>query len=242
MRLDKFLAEHGLGTRSEIKDLLAKGLVTVNNQIIKSAKYQLKDTELMAVSYNGELLSKYQHHVFILHKPQGVLSATTDDSCPCAIDYLPVNLQTRSYNCIGRLDKYSEGLLLLTNDGELLHRLTQPKWQVNKQYYVEFNPALADGEGEIIAKQFKTGLALDDFVCQPALFEMLSASSAKVTVSEGKFHQVRRMLDHFKHEVTTLVRIQEGPISLENLPAGTLRELTDEEYKSLYAEVNLTRE
>lgn len=241
MRLDKFLAEKGLGTRTEIKALLNKGLITVAGEVVKLAKYQLTDLELAKVAYQGELLTAHTSRVFAFYKPIGVLSASNDAKMPCALDYLPKNLQTRKYSCVGRLDKYSEGLLLISNDGELIHRLTQPKWQIKKLYYIEFTPDLAPLEADIIAAQFLNGLKIADLNCKPAIFTALSPNSAKVTVSEGKFHQVRRMLAHFKHEVTKLIRLQEGAICLDNLQPGELRELTEIEYLDLYNELGLKR-
>lgn len=241
MRLDKFLAERGLGTRSEIKALLSKGLVTVNGKVVKEAKYQLADFELEQVVYQATNLSPYSKQVFMLYKPVGVLSAAKDDKSPCALDYLPSNLQTRKYSCVGRLDKYSEGLLLLTNDGELIHRLTQPKWQIKKTYKVTFSPELKAGEAELITSQFANGLEMKDLICKPATFQALSANTALVTVSEGKFHQVRRMMAHFAHEVTSLIRLCEGPIELGNLQTGEIRPLNAAEYAKLYAEVALER-
>lgn len=241
MRLDKFLAEQGLGTRTEIKNLLSKGLVSVNGEIIKLAKYQLAEDEREKVSYQGEILSAYKSRVFVLYKPLGVLSASNDVQVPCALDFLPKNLQTRKYSCIGRLDKYSEGLLLLSNDGELIHRLTQPKWEIKKLYRIEFTPELTSGEAELISDQFTAGLQIADLDCKPAVFQALDNHTADVTVCEGKFHQVRRMLAHFKHDVTRLIRLQEGCIALGDLKSGDLRELTSSEYLNLYAEVKLER-
>lgn len=241
MRLDKFLAEKGLGTRTEIKNLLSKGVVSVNGKIIKLAKYQLAEDEREKVSYQGELLSAYKSRVFVLNKPLGVLSSSNDIHVACALDFLPKNLQTRKYSCIGRLDKYSEGLLLLSNDGELIHRLTKPKWEIKKLYRVEFTPELKMGEAELISMQFASGLRISNLDCKPAVFKAIDAHTAEVTVSEGKFHQVRRMLVHFGHEVTRLIRLQEGCIELGEMKSGDLRELSSAEYLSLYAEVKLER-
>lgn len=239
MRIDKFLAANGCGTRKMVKQLLDKGEITVNGVVVTSPKYQLLEEDLPKVACKGQALKGKLHTIFALYKPVGVLSAAKDKSLPCALDYLPKEYKSRDFSCVGRLDKHSEGLLLLSNDGQLIHRLTQPKWQIEKEYYVHFTPSITTEQAVEVAEAFAQGIDLQEFVCLPALFTYVTPNEAKVCIKEGKFHQVRRMFQHCGMEVTRLIRIREGHFSLGTLTSGDIRELSLEECAVIYQEVDL---
>lgn len=239
MRIDKFLAANGCGTRKDVKALIDKGLVTVAGNVIKSAKYQLQESDFSQVCCNGEKLNGKLHTLFLLYKPVGILSASQDKNAPCATDFLPESYKSRGFSCVGRLDKHSEGLLLLSNDGQLIHRLTQPKWHIKKTYAVEFTPAVSTATALDMQAAFAEGLDLKDFVCLPAQLTFNDDTRATVCIQEGKFHQVRRMFKHFDLEVTRLIRIKEACLELGNMESGDIRELTLEEINAIYQEVAL---
>lgn len=241
MRLDKVLADRGLGTRSEIKKILRQGQVTLHGQAVLKADLQINTDDLPYICYRGEKIDFYAKTVFLLNKPAGVLSMPEAEGVPCALDYLPPAYRSRKFSCVGRLDKYSEGLLLITNDGELIHRLTQPKWKIRKLYYVDFEPEMSSTAAQLVQAAFARGINLGDFVTLAAEFHPLNSTSAEITVQEGKFHQVRRMLSACGYTVKRLLRLKEGPLALQDMAVGAVRQLNEAEIASLYAEVQLTR-
>lgn len=226
-RLDKTLANAGAGTRSAVKALLKAGRVQVNGLVEKDGSRHIdpaKDT----LALDGEPIGRPARQVWMLNKPAGCVTATEDPG-PTVMDYLPPSLRA-SLRPVGRLDKDTEGLLLFTDDGDLLHRLISPKKQVPKVYF-------ARHEGDTTADDvaaFAAGLVLKDgTVCLSAKLEPLGHGESLVTVCEGKYHQVRRMLASRGHFVTYLERRSEGPLSLGDLPRGQARALTENEIQAL---------
>lgn len=226
-RLDKTLANAGAGTRSAVKALLKAGRVQVNGLVEKDGSRHIdpaKDT----LALDGEPISKPARQVWMLNKPAGCVTATEDPG-PTVMGYLPPALRT-SLRPVGRLDKDTEGLLLFTDDGDLLHRLISPKKQVPKVYFARHE---GDATEDDVAA-FAAGLVLKDgTVCLSAKLEPLGHGESLVTVCEGKYHQVRRMLASRGHFVTYLERRSEGPLSLGDLPRGQARALTESEIQAL---------
>lgn len=229
-RLDKILSNLGYGTRKEIKQVVRKGFVEVNGEIVKDSGMQV-DPEEDKISINGEEIYYRKYIYLMMNKPAGIVSATFDNKDETVIDLLEIDHQVFNPFPVGRLDKDTVGLLFLTNDGELNHRLISPKWKVDKVYYAKINARVTDKD----VKRFKEGITLDDgYVCKEAILEILSTSDeeseVKITIQEGKFHQVKRMFEAVNKKVTYLKRIEFGTIKLdEDLEEGEYRELTEEE-------------
>ena len=233
IRLDKFLCE-ALGiTRAEAKKLIAKQTVTVDSVRAKSGDVKL-DGEKSRVALNGKTLTREKFVYIMLNKPAGYLSATEDGRGPTVLDLLPAELRRQNLFPVGRLDKDTEGLLLLTNDGDLAHHLLSPRHHVDKVYYTRVAGRLTEAD----CQTFASGMTLDDgLVCQPAGLKILRAgqeSEAHVTLREGKFHQVKRMLAFLGKPVLYLERIQMGNLTLDPaLARGEFRLLTESEEKML---------
>lgn len=236
MRLDKLLSHSGFGTRKEVKNLLKKKVVTVNGAFQKDGKFQI-NTETDLIKVLGETVQYQEFIYFMLHKPQGVVSATTDNLHETVIDLLEPQDQVQEPFPVGRLDIDTEGLLLLTNDGALAHELLSPKKHVNKVYRAEIQGIVT--EKDVVA--FFNGVTLDDgYQCKSAelviqdIDEAGGTSAIEVTIQEGKFHQVKRMFESVDKEVTYLKRLSMGPLYLdEELPLGEYRVLTEGELDSL---------
>ena len=226
-RLDKTLANAGAGTRSAVKALLKAGRVQVNGLVEKDGSRHI-DPAKDALALDGEPIGRPARQVWMLNKPAGCVTATEDPG-PTVMDYLPPSLRA-SLRPVGRLDKDTEGLLLFTDDGDLLHRLISPKKQVPKVYFARHE---GDATEDDVAA-FAAGLVLKDgTVCLSAKLEPLGHGESLVTVCEGKYHQVRRMLASRGHFVTYLERRSEGPLSLGDLPRGQARALTENEIQAL---------
>lgn len=228
-RLDKFLCDSGAGTRSQVKQLLKAGRVTVDGKTEKDPGRKI-DPAANAVQLDGSAMGGYARRVVMMNKPMGYVTATEDAKEKTVMELLPEQMRYWDLKPIGRLDKQTEGLLLLTNDGELLHRLISPKKEVPKVYY-----ARHEGQGiEEDVAAFAAGLTLrDGTVCLPAKLEPLGPGESRITVCEGKYHQVRRMMASRGMTVTYLERIREGTLTLEGLPRGQTRVLTEQELASL---------
>ncbi len=231
-RLDKFLCDSGAGTRSQVKQMLKAGRVTVDGKPEKDGSRKI-DPGTQTVTLDGETLGGKRRVVGMLNKPAGYISATEDDSDPTVMELLPESMKHLDLKPVGRLDKATEGLLLFTNDGDLLHRLISPKKEVPKVYYARHVGQAAREDVEA----FAAGLTLrDGSVCRPAMLEPLGAGESLITVCEGKYHQVRRMMASRGLTVTYLERWQEGPLTLGDLPRGNFRELTEGEIRLLSGE------
>lgn len=236
LRIDKLLANMGYGTRKEVKKLLKAGVVKVDGMMVKDAKTHV-DPKKQIVTVWGEEVEYKPFIYLMMNKPKGVISATEDAVEETVVDLLEEEDRIFDPFPVGRLDKDTEGLLLLTNDGQLAHQLLSPKKHVPKKY-----EAIIDGEvTEEDVAAFRRGVVLDDgYETKPAELVIIRSglrSDVQVTITEGKFHQIKRMFQAVGKRVIYLKRIQMGPIPLdETLEPGEYRELTDEEIALLKGE------
>ena len=233
MRLEKFLAEVGLGSRKEVKQLIKKGKISVNQKIEKSDKKQI-DPEKDQVDYQGEILHYQEFYYYLLHKPAGVVSATEDKHDQTVMDLFSQSDYRNDLFPVGRLDKDTEGLLLITNDGKLAHDLLSPKKHVEKEYFAEVQGVMTAEDQQ----RFVDGFLLDGERTLPAelLIDEVTENKSKVRIilHEGKFHQVKRMVKACGKEVTYLKRIRMGKLLLpKELVKGAYRSLTEDELKGL---------
>jgi len=228
-RLDKYLSDAGLASRRELKDLLKAGTVTVNGKPVTDGASKL-DPALDQVCFRGEPVEAPRRVVLLLHKSAGYVTSTEDPRDRTVMELIPAAYLRQKVVPVGRLDKETEGLLLLTNDGELAHRLISPKHGVEKRYYARH---AGTASPEDVAA-FAEGLSLKDgTLCRPAVLRPLGPGESEITVTEGKYHQVRRMMASRGLPVEYLRREQEGSLRLDGLPLGAVRELTEEEIKAL---------
>lgn len=236
MRLDKFLADVGLGSRKEVKALIKKGHIKVNDQTVKSDKFQV-DEWTDQVTYEGERFIYQKDFYYILNKPAGVISATQDNYEQTVLDLFDDTAYREDLFPVGRLDKDTEGLLVVTNDGGLAHRLLSPKKHVEKEYFAKVNGIMTEAD----VQAFSQGLTIDgDEKTRPAQLSIVSVdpddktSVIRLILHEGKFHQVKRMVKAVGKEVTYLKRIRMGNFLLpEDLALGEYRQMTVEEVKQL---------
>ena len=229
IRLDKFLCDSGVGTRSQVKPILKAGRVKVDGQVVTDGSRKI-DPEKQEILFDGETLGYKEKVVLMLHKPAGYITATVDKDGPTVMELLPKEYAHLELNPVGRLDKATEGLLLFTNDGELLHKLISPKKGVQKVYYARHEGTATDED----VQAFADGLVLGDGTkCLPATLKPLGSGESMVTVCEGKYHQVRRMMASRGMPVTYLRREQEDFLTLEGLPLGKTRELSPKEVEKL---------
>lgn len=230
-RLDKVLAGTGRWSRREVKLLVRQGLVRLNGAAAGSAEEKC-DPETAVITVNGETVVLRRFTYVLLHKPGGVLTATEDRRQETVMELLPQELRRVGLAPVGRLDKDTEGLLLLTNDGELTHRLLSPKYHVDKRYFARVDGHLTAAHAEAFAKGMTLG---DGLKCLPARLEILPDNGCIVTVREGKFHQVKRMLAACGAPVVYLKRLSMGPLVLgDELGRGEHRMLREEEVAALY--------
>lgn len=230
-RLDKLLAGTGKWSRREVKALVRQGLVRVDGRLAASAEDKL-DPAAAIITVAGETISLCRFTYVMLHKPAGVLTATEDRKQPTVLDLLPPELRRIGLAPVGRLDKDTEGLLLLTNDGELAHRLLSPKYHVEKRYFARVDGELSAADAEAFARGMTLG---DGLECLPAGLQVLPDRVCIVTLREGKFHQVKRMLAARGAPVLYLKRLSMGPLTLDDsLAAGAYRLLRAEEILALY--------
>ncbi len=234
LRLDKYLADMQVGTRSRIKEMVRKGRVMVDDVVVKSS--DLKVTPgVSRISVDGRVVGYAHMEYYMLNKPAGVVSATEDANCRTVLDCIERKMRKDLFP-VGRLDKDTEGLLLITNDGDLAHALLSPKKHVEKRYYVEIDGMLDDDMVKVLSE----GVDLGDFVTMPAkvsIFGILPGKMAVIiTIMEGKFHQVKRMFEAVGRTVTYLKRVSMGPLILdETLKTGEYRALTEAEIDMLKA-------
>ena len=228
-RLDKFLCDSGAGTRSQVKVILKSGRVAVDGKPEKDPGKKI-DPQTQKIALDGDVLGGMRRAVIMLNKPAGFVTATEDPVEKTVMELIPQELKHLDLKPVGRLDKATEGLLLFTNDGDLLHRLISPKKEVPKIYYAR-HEGEADAEDVAV---FSAGLILrDGTVCLPAKLQPLGPGESLVTVCEGKYHQVRRMMASRGMTVLYLERRQEGNLTLGDLPRGQIRELTAGELDAL---------
>lgn len=238
-RLDKVLSNLGYGTRKELKQIIKKKMVTVNGLLAKDSGMQV-NPEKDKIVINGEEIFYRKYIYLLMNKPQGVVSATFDNRDETVIDLLYAEDQAFQPFPVGRLDKDTVGLLILTNDGELNHKLISPKNHVDKVYFAKINALINEKD----IKAFKDGITLDDgYKCMSAKLEIINnfedSSEVKVTIQEGKFHQVKRMFIARNKRVEYLQRIKFGELELdESLEEGEYREITAEELAKLTSVFN----
>lgn len=227
-RLDKFLCDCGVGTRSQVKQILKSGRVTLDGISVKDGSLKIQDGA--AVCLDGETRTAQSRLVVMLNKPAGYVTATEDATEKTVMELLPPQYRNRGLKPVGRLDKATEGLLLFTDDGDLLHRLISPKKQVPKVYYARHEGTAGAADVEA----FTQGLTLrDGTVCLSAKLEPVGPGESLITVCEGKYHQVRRMMASRDMTVTYLERRQEGNLVLGDLPRGEVRQLDEKEIQNL---------
>ncbi len=228
-RLDKFLCDSGVGSRSQVKGILKAGRVTVDGQAERDGARKI-DPSTQTVCLDGQQLLGMQRLVVMLNKPAGFVTATEDRQEKTVMELLPQEWGRMGIKPVGRLDKATEGLLLFTNDGDLLHRLITPKKEIPKVYYACHESEATKEDVEAFAE----GLVLRDGTqCLPAVLQPLGAGESLITVCEGKYHQVRRMMAARGMTVTCLERRKEGALELGDLPRGCSRLLTEEEIQLL---------
>jgi len=229
MRLDKALSLAG-HTRSEAKKLISQGRVCVNGTPVRDPGLHVKPEEVLV---DGRGIAAEEEIYLMIHKPAGVVTATEDKRLPTVVSLLPENLQRRKIGPVGRLDRDVTGLVLLTTNGQLAHRLISPKWKAEKVYRATCEGALDEG----CVRAFAQGVELSDFTAQPAGMEILSCgetSVADVTLTEGKFHQVKRMFIAIGHPLVKLERLRIGCVTLDPaLAPGEFRRLNEDEVSGL---------
>ncbi|MCI8509233.1 MAG: rRNA pseudouridine synthase [Lachnospiraceae bacterium] len=237
IRLDKYLADAGIGTRSEIKSYIKKGVVSVNDITIKKPDIKI-DSETDTVQFQNRIVQASSYEYYILNKPAGYVSATKDNTAPTVLSL--IKSSRKDLFPVGRLDKDTEGLLLITNDGTLSHRLLSPKRHVDKTYYAIIEGIISNED----ISAFENGLIIGDEdlnIAMPAKLSVLKTehfpkelSYIEVTIHEGKFHQIKRMFKAVNKKVIYLQRISFGTLVLpKDLASGSYRELTDTELASL---------
>lgn len=233
-RLDKILANMGYGTRKEVKKLVKSNLVEVNGEKVKDPSINV-DPKKDKILVENEIVDYRKFIYIMMNKPEGVVSATVDNYDETVIDLLEEEYKVFNPFPVGRLDKDTVGLLLITNDGELNHKLISPKWNVDKVYYAEINKEVDDRDIEA----FKNGIVISEgYKCRPGKLEIIKSdengAEVYVTIQEGKFHQVKRMFEALDKEVVYLKRVKFGNINLdETLKEGEYRELTEDELENI---------
>ena len=239
MRLDKYLVACAVGSRTEVKNFLKAGRVTVNGKKEKSAKLQINE-EIDEICFDGQKLDYEEFVYYMMNKPQGVISATEDSEHKTVLDLLDDLARSKEVFPVGRLDIDTHGLLLLTNDGQLAHALLSPKRHVDKIYLARVDGIMTQEDVETFAQ----GIPLKDFTCKPAKLELVSLdreknqSLVRVTIAEGKFHQIKRMVAYCGKEVVDLQRLTMGTLTLdEDLKRGEWRRLSKEELEALLESV-----
>ncbi len=230
-RLDKILVSQGVGSRREVQKLIKKKSVTVDGDLILRPEFKL-DPEESEIAVNGQALSFKKHIYIMLNKPAGVVSATKDNSQKTVLDILPENLKRKGLAPVGRLDKDTEGLMILSDDGDFAHKILSPKKHIYKRYFARLDGGL---NTEMI-ENFKNGIELSDGeICLPAKLEIADKNSAYVEICEGKFHQVKKMFLTQGLSVIYLERVKIGGLELDgNLHRGEARELTNYEKTAIF--------
>ena len=235
LRLDKYLCDMQIGSRAEVKGLVKKKRIKVNEETVTKPELKI-NTDNDIIKFDDEVINYQEYEYFLLNKPQGVISATNDKSDKTVIDLIK-DAKRKDLFPVGRLDKDTEGLLLITNDGELSHNLLSPKKHVDKTYFAKVKGHITDEE----VLKFKNGLVVDEtFTAKPARLHVLKFNDAdnttdiQITIHEGKFHQIKRMFEAVGSEVLYLKRLSMGTLLLDkNLIPGEYRKLSQEEINAL---------
>lgn len=234
-RLDKILSSQNVGSRKEIGILAKQGRICVNGTVVKKADGKV-DPETDTITVDGAPILFQRYVYYMMHKPGGVLSASRDPKGETVIDLLPPQLRRKNLFPAGRLDKDTEGLLILTDDGQFAHQMLSPKKQIYKEYYARLDHAIGQEDIEAFGK----GLVLSDFTCMPAQLKILEAGDTplvSVAICEGKFHQVKRMFQSRGCTVTYLKRVRIGGLLLDPaLKKGQARSLTEQERQKIFSQ------
>ena len=220
MRLDKYLVECGIGSRKEVKKIIDEKLISVNDKIILSPKENINE-ENDIVKYNNEIIKYKKFRYYILNKISGYITAVDDPRDKTVMELLPDWVIKKDLAPVGRLDKDTEGLLLLTNDGQLNHKLLSPKSHVEKTYYAELEKDIFQDDLEKLEK----GVDIGGYITMPALAQKIDDNKIYLTIKEGKFHQVKKMLEAVNNKVVYLKRISFGKLKLDNMELGEVREV-----------------
>lgn len=233
MRLDKLLGDMGIASRSELKQMIRRGRVRVDGRAVTAPETKV-DSESCRIALDGEELRYRSFHYYMMDKPAGVLSATEDGRQKTVLDLVSPEMRRMGLFPVGRLDKDTSGLLLLTNDGDFAHKVISPKAGIGKRYYAQVDGRLDEGDREA----FRQGLVLGDGTkCLPAKLELLGEGACLVTVMEGKYHQVKRMLASRGAPVKQLRRLSIGELQLEeDLGPGGWRALEEEDIAKLFGQ------
>lgn len=231
MRLDKYITDCGIGTRSEIKKLIKSGAVTVNGSICKAAETKVQDDDIIAV--NGRQLDYRKYVYLMLNKPAGYISATEDRHYPVVTDLVPEEYEHFNVYPVGRLDIDTEGLLILSNDGAFAHEMTSPKKNVYKRYFARLDKPAEEAD----IQAFAAGMEFKEFTAKPARLEITdNPCEVYIEIAEGKFHQVKRMCERVGKTVVYLKRVKIGSLCLdETLELGKIRELTNDDIKKVFS-------
>ena len=236
MRLDKLLANSGYGTRTEVKEMLRQGRVCLRGEVIRDPGFSISEEQAPDLTLDGQNIRAGQYLYFCLNKPDGYLTAMTDDRLPCVGDLLPSNLKTKKISPVGRLDFHTTGVLLLTNDGELSHRLTSPKWHREKAYLVTYSGDELTEKEKVL---FASGMTLHEKdhapeKLKPAELQILPDHTCRLILTEGKTHQVKRMIASTGRSVETLHRERIGTLTLKDgQQPGEMYALSDKEIRLL---------
>ena len=220
MRLDKFLVECGIGSRSEVKKIIDQREIKVNDIIVTSPKTNINEIS-DNVTYNDNKLEYKEFRYYILNKKAGYITAVEDPKEKTVMELLPSWVIKKDLAPVGRLDKDTEGLLLLTNDGKLNHKLLAPKSHVNKTYYVELQESISESD----LKKLENGVDIGGHTTMPAQVEKIDNFKIYLTIKEGKFHQVKKMLEAVKNKVIYLKRVKFGKLELNSLELGEVKEV-----------------
>ena len=244
MRLDRLLANSGLGTRSTVRDIVSRGSVQVNGAVISDPSFHVKETD--SITIDGQEINRQTKLYYRLDKPDGVLTVMEDKRLPCVADYIPPELMSKKLSPVGRLDYHTSGLLIITNDGELSHRLQSPKYEVPKVYLATYRGLdWTDEEINTVRSGFNIRDKGYSEQIAPAELKVVESSGgtgrALLTLHEGKTHEVRRIFAHFNKEVLELRRIELAGIKIEEGPdsCGTFRPLTEVELNMLFEATGL---
>ena len=229
MRIDKYLADCGLGTRSEVKKYIKAKQITSNGEVVAKPDQKI-DENCDVVCFRGKPISYEKYVYYLLHKPAGCVTAKQDNVHKTVMEYFPEEIRSKDIAPVGRLDLDTEGLLLFTNDGPLTHHLLSPTHHIPKTYYAVLDKEVPESAVEL----FKNGVDIgDDKPTLPAELVILTAKEAELTIHEGRFHQVKRMFEAVGCTVTYLKRLSMGSLILGDLEKGKYRKLTEEEVQAL---------
>lgn len=227
MRLDKLLSRRNYGSRKDVKKLVSSKRVMVNNEVVKKCDFKVKENDLITIDDLEWVFN--EHEYIVLHKPSGCVCANSDNVHPTVFDYLPEDF-VKDFHVVGRLDVDTEGLVIITNDGTFTHQVISPNNKVGKVYEVHLRDEVKDD----YAQQFRDGIVIDDdYKCMSALFEAFDTNKGYLTIYEGKFHQVKKMMISLQNEVIYLKRLQIGNLQLGTLPIGEYRMMSKEQMYDL---------